>query len=150
MKKQIDKNVTEMMASFEQVCRSRGLKFTHQRQMIFRAMVEQTDHPTTEEVYNRVRKDLSTISLDTVYRTIATFEEYGLVKRVLHLDNKTRFDININVHHHLVCTQCNKIEDFYWPDFDRMQLPREISGWGEVDMKQVVINGLCSTCKNNN
>ena len=139
--------IARMMDSFEKVCKSKGLRLTHQRTEIFRALLKHTNHPTIEDVFNQVRKHLKTISLDTVYRTIATFEEYGLIKRVHHIDNATRFDINISNHHHLVCSKCGKIEDFYWPDFERMKPPKTISHWGRIEVKQVVISGLCASCK---
>lgn len=140
-------NIPQMMNRFEELCRKKGLRITHQRTEIFRALATHAEHPTTEEIFNRVRKQLKTISLDTVYRTIATFEEYGLVQRVHHIDNATHFDTNISNHHHLVCTKCKRIEDFYWPDFDRMKPPKSIAHWGEVEEKQVVINALCSNCR---
>ena len=141
------KKTAKMMDNFEKVCKSKGLRLTHQRTEIFRALLKNSNHPTTENIFNQVRKHLKTISLDTVYRTIATFEEYGLIKRVHHIDNATRLDINISNHHHLVCSKCNKIEDFYWPDFDLMKPPNAISHWGRIDVKHVVISGLCSDCK---
>ena len=140
-------DITELMNGFEQVCRSKGLRLTHQRSEIFYDLARYAGHPTAENVYNSVRKRLKTISLDTVYRTIATFEEYGLIKRVPFVGNTTRYDINLSVHHHLVCTRCKTIDDFYWPDFDRMSLPKTIGDWGKIDHKYVVINGLCSQCK---
>ncbi len=139
--------ISDKMDGFEKVCKARGLRITHQRTEIFKALLKHSDHPTTEDVFNQVRKHLKTISLDTVYRTIATFEEYGLVRRVYHIDNATRFDVNISNHHHLVCTKCHKIEDFYWPDFDEMKLPKSISHWSNTDIKHVVINGVCSNCR---
>jgi len=139
--------LTEMMDRFEKNLKARGLRITHQRTEIFKALMEHANHPTTEEVFDQVRKHLKSISLDTVYRTIATFEEYGLIKRIHHFDNATRFDINISNHHHLVCRKCNKIEDFYWPAFDQMKPPKSISHWSLVDARQVVINGLCSDCR---
>lgn len=139
-------NIAQMMDAFEEVCRSKGLKITHQRTEIFRALIQNPNHPTTEDIFNQVRKRLKTISLDTVYRTVGTFAKYGLIQRVHHIDNATRIDHNLLRHHHLVCSRCNKIEDFYWPDFDRMRLPTSVSNWGEVGVKHVVIDGLCSSC----
>ncbi len=141
------KDISRMMEDFERVCKAKGLRITHQRTEIFRALVKYTNHPTTGNVFDLVRKHLKTISIDTVYRTIATFEEYGLIKRIHHINNATRFDINISNHHHLVCSKCHKIEDFYWPDFDKMKPPKSVSDWGRVEVKHVVINGLCSECK---
>ena len=141
------KDVSELMEGFEQVCRIKGLRVTHQRQEIFAEFARFNGHPTAENIFNRVRKRLTTISLDTVYRTIATFEEYGLVKRVQILDNLARFDINLKIHHHLVCSRCKKIEDFYWPDFDRLSLPGSVNEWGDIEQKHVEIRGLCRNCK---
>lgn len=139
--------ITDLMENFEQVCRSKGLRITHQRSEIFYELAKYLGHPTAENVFSRLRKRLKTISFDTVYRTIATFEKNGLIRRVQFLDNSARFEINLSVHHHLVCTQCKKIEDFYWHDFDQLKLPKSINDWGKVDLKHVVVNGLCSQCK---
>ncbi len=139
-------NSPSMLEGFERACKAKGLRITHQRIEIFKVLLQHTNHPTTDEVFSQVRKHLKTISLDTVYRTIATFEEYGLIKRVHHIDNASRFDINLSAHHHLVCSCCDKIEDFYWPDFDAMKPPKSITGWREIGFKRVVIDGLCSSC----
>jgi Fur family peroxide stress response transcriptional regulator len=140
-------DISLMMESFERVCRAKGLRITHQRIEIFKALLKHTNHPTIEDVFDRVRRHLKTISLDTVYRTISTFEEYGLIRRVHHVDSATRLDVNISDHHHLVCKKCNEIEDFYWPDFDRLKPPKSISHWDQIEFKHVVMSGLCSNCK---
>lgn len=134
------------MEDFERVCKAKGLRITHQRTEIFKALIRYSDHPTTEDIFNQVRRRLKTISLDTVYRTIGIFEKYGLINKVPQIDNATRYDHNLSSHHHLVCSRCHKIEDFYWPEFDRMKPPISVSGWGKIDVKHVVIDGLCSSC----
>ena len=139
-----------MMEDFEKTCKAKGLRITHQRTEIFKALIQHSDHPTTEDIFNQVRRHLKTISLDTVYRTIGIFEKYNLIKKVPHIDNTTRYDHNLANHHHLVCSKCHKIEDFYWPEFDRMKPPTSVSGWGKVDVKHVVIDGLCSSCSKKN
>jgi len=142
-----ENDIPNLMGGFEKVCKAKGLRITHQRTEIYKELSKYPDHPTIEGVFNRVRKRLKTISLDTVYRTISTFEEYGLIKKVYHVDNATRFDINVSNHHHLVCSRCHKIEDFYWPEFDRIKPPESVSHWARIEIKQVIINGLCSSCK---
>ncbi|MBD3169343.1 MAG: transcriptional repressor [candidate division Zixibacteria bacterium] len=139
-------SVSELMKGFERVCRAKGLRITHQRTEIFHELAKFHGHPTAENVFKKVRKKLRTISLDTVYRTILTFENNGLIKRVQILDNVARFDINLKVHHHLICTRCKKIEDFMWPDFDNMELPADARGWPKIHSKHVEVRGLCSSC----
>ncbi len=110
-------------------------------------MAKYPGHPTAENVFGRVRKRLKTISLDTVYRTIALFEKNGLVRRVQMLDNSARFDTNLSIHHHLICTRCKSIEDFYWPDFDQMRLPSSAIRWGDIYSRHIEVRGLCKNCK---
>ncbi len=141
---QIDE--AQMLDDFERICRTNGLRVTQQRIEIFKALLRQANHPTVEDVYAQVRKRLKTISLDTVYRTIATFVEHDLVQRVHHIDNATRLDINTAGHHHLVCSRCKRIEDFYWPDFDRLKPPKSIAHWNRTQIKHVVISGVCASC----
>jgi Fur family peroxide stress response transcriptional regulator len=57
-----------------------GLKFTHQRYLVYRAMVATKDHPSAETVWKRVRAEAPSISLDTVYRTLAALEQRDLVR----------------------------------------------------------------------
>ena len=127
--------------------KDRGLRLTHQRLEILRELSADTGHPSAEDIYTRVVKRIPTISLDTVYRTIATFEESGVVSRVQVLDDRGRFDSNMSVHHHMVCTRCKKIEDFYWPAFDNMDVPGDLGSWGEVASKHVELRGLCKDCR---
>ncbi|MBD3234977.1 MAG: transcriptional repressor [candidate division Zixibacteria bacterium] len=135
------------MDRFESLCKTKGLRMTHQRIEVFRELAKYPGHPTVEAVFKKVRRKIKTISLDTVYRTITTFEDLGFIKRIHILDNSARYDTNLTAHHHLICTNCKAIKDFYWPEFDKMKPHKAISGWGRVDIKHVVISGLCSNCK---
>ena len=142
--------VSEQLEHFEQACRSRGLRVTQQRLEVFRELTRMEEHPSVEDIFMRVRRRLRTISLDTVYRTLGTFEEYGLAYRVQGVDSKARFDTNFSRHHHLVCEKCQKIEDFFWPDFDQMSPPGETRQWGKVDTRHAVLRGICSDCQKKN
>lgn len=136
---------SELIESFKSICRQAGLKVTHQRLEIFRALAAAKDHPTVEEVYERVRAKVPTMALDTVYRTLATLEKSGVLTRI-NLDPRNRYDPNKAIHHHLICTECHRIEDFYWPTFDQMKVPSRKPGWGSIRSKQVEVRGVCSAC----
>lgn len=131
---------------FKERCKSAGLKVTHQRLEIFCGMMYMKTHPSAEEVYQEIKPILPALSLDTVYRTLATFEEHGIIRRVHTLDGKGRFDANLEPHHHLVCEKCKSIRDFYHPAFDTIPLPEEASGWGEIGTQQVKVIGICNPC----
>jgi len=69
----------ELIERFENACRDRKLKITQQRLEVFRELARYPGHPTADDIYGRVRRRLKTISLDTVYRTIGTFEKHVLI-----------------------------------------------------------------------
>ena len=130
----------------EELLRSRGVRVTHQRLEILRELVSSDGHPSAEQVHESVVARLPAISLDTVYRTIALFEEMGLIRRVEVLDDRGRFDANLEPHHHLVCVRCKRIEDIHWPEFDRLLPPPETESWGRVSSRHVEFRGLCREC----
>ena len=128
------------------ICRGLGLKLTHQRLEILRELAIAKDHPSAEDIYKRVKPKIPPISFDTVYRTLALFERSGVIARVHHLDDRTRYDPNTSKHHHMVCIKCKKIQDFTWPALDGMQIPAETEGWGKIQGKYLELRGICREC----
>src|SRR5579859_3166345 len=96
-----------------QLFRARGLKLTPQRECIIDVLWGALDHPSAEAVYAQARSRMPTMSLKTVYQTLNDLAQMGEVQ---HLDLGTgasRFDPNVDVHHHLVCAHCGKVRDLY-------------------------------------
>ena len=141
-----DSTLQEKLKQFELTCKSKNIKITHQRREIFLLMASSKNHPSVEEIYKSIKIALPMISLDTVYRTLTTFEKAGIISRVHALDDRVRFDANLKIHHHLICTNCRGIVDFYWPAFDSIKLPPETNEWGAIQVKQVEIRGICTKC----
>lgn len=139
-------DLSVMMAEFENACRKADLKVTHQRLEIYRELARAKDHPSAEMLYNRIIKRLPTISLDTVYRTLATFEKHRLITRVQTVESQARFEAETVKHHHAVCTQCGTITDFTWESFDEAQVPEEVTGWGKVVKRNATLEGICNKC----
>jgi Fur family peroxide stress response transcriptional regulator len=139
-------DVQNKMREFQKICRSNGLKLTHQRIQIFSELASSSEHPSAESIYKRLVSRYPSLSLDTVYRTLFTFEKLRIISKVQALDDRARFDGNPLPHHHMVCTKCKNIIDFYWPAFDDMQLPHETKKWGRVKSIQVELRGVCDSC----
>ena len=70
-----------MAETIEQKCLAKGVKLTVQRRVIAQVMSESTDHPDVDELYQRVSKLDSKISIATVYRTVKLFEESGILTK---------------------------------------------------------------------
>lgn len=143
----IDRNeLVQRKERFTEICRRKGLKITPQRFEIYRELASSTAHPSAEEIHRRIRKRMPTVSLDTVYRTLTTFKENGLVSRVEVFDDPARFDANIDHHHHFICTECRKVIDIDWPEFDTLKLPEEAGKLGRVNRPHAELHGICSEC----
>jgi Fur family transcriptional regulator, peroxide stress response regulator len=139
-------SIHEKLRDFEDACRRANLKITHQRLEIFRELAKAIDHPSAETLYKRLQEKLPTLSLDTVYRTLATFEDNGLISRVETVKSQARFEAEMSEHHHLICSKCGKITDFEWTSFRGVDLPDEISHWGSINKKNVILRGICNQC----
>jgi Fur family peroxide stress response transcriptional regulator len=139
-------DILKMMDDFSAACRKAGLKLTHQRYKVYLELLRSSDHPAAEALHKRLLLKIPTISLDTVYRTLATFEQHGLISRVQTVESHARFEARLKHHHHLICSVCNEIKDFQWEHFERSTLPEDLREWGTVSNKQVVVYGVCSKC----
>jgi Fur family transcriptional regulator, stress-responsive regulator len=127
--------------------RSNGRKVTAQRQCIFRALQDDVTHPSADVVYARVRGEMETISLKTVYQTLNELASLGEVDALDLGTGTTRFDPNVETaHHHLVCSGCGKVRDLH-ADFSYLTVPSGADAGFEVGAAEVVFRGTCSDCR---
>ena len=138
--------VERRMQGFRDACARAGVRITPQRVEIFQEVARTEEHPDAETVLRRVRKRLTNVSLDTVYRTLGLLEELGLLSKVDVLCDRARFDANREQHHHFVCTQCGAVRDFVRPEWDHCAVPEEVKTMGEVMSMHVQLRGLCAAC----
>ena len=140
-------NQHKELAFFYQQCRTHALKVTPKRVLIYEELIRSTDHPSPEMLFNRVQAKSPEISLDTVYRTVATFHEIGLVDIVEGFSLTKRFDPNQSNHHHARCTQCQLILDFENRQYDQLKIPAAIRKDFDIRRVRVTIEGLCKKCQ---
>ena len=131
---------------FEAACRRAGLKVTQQRPEIFREVAGSLEHPDAEAVSRAIRARLPTVSLDTVYRTLALLGDLGLVIPLGPRRQSVRFDANLARHHHYVCVRCGLTRDFSSSALDGVRVPGAARDLGRVLAMQVEVRGLCATC----
>jgi Fur family transcriptional regulator, peroxide stress response regulator len=142
--------IERRMRRFTKTCQAHGLKLTHQRMEVFRELAGADDHPDAETIYRGVSRRVPAISRDTVYRTLATLEERGLVRKAEILASKGRYDANMDRHHHFVCTECGLVRDFYSETLDELPLPKSVKTLGHVESAHVQLRGICSKCARGN
>ena len=123
-----------------------GLKITPQRTAIVQELLKAKDHPTADDIYQRIVKKMPNISFDTVNRTLLTFSKIGITKVVEGYGQAKRYDPDLGIHHHFRCIRCGRIIDFHNRDYDNIAVPAEISKRFTVTSKKVVLEGLCGKC----
>lgn len=139
--------IEQRMQHFEEVLRGEGIKVTHQRLEIYREIAQTEDHPDAEQVFQRVRERVPTVSLDTVYRTLWLLADLDLITTLGTTRERTRFDANLSEHHHFVCTQCGLTRDFYSKELDELQLPDSLGDFATAMTTHVEVRGVCLKCR---
>lgn len=132
---------------FKEKCRENNLRLTPQRLAVYRALLRSKDHPSADVVFRRLRHSFPNISLDTVNRTLLTFQKIGLANTVEGSGVPKRFDATLAKHHHFRCVGCNLIVDIYCESFDAIHVPEEIRGQCTVMSKTVHLEGHCDKCR---
>jgi Fur family peroxide stress response transcriptional regulator len=90
----------------------KGLKVTPQRIAILEAIIKLRNHPTAENIIEFIRKNHPNISLATVYKVLDAFVDKELINRVKTEKDIMRYDAIMESHHHIYCSDSDRIEDY--------------------------------------
>ncbi|HNZ60142.1 MAG: ferric uptake regulator [Candidatus Methanofastidiosum methylothiophilum] len=122
------------------------IKYTNQRVEILNFLQNNYSHPTVEDVYEGVRKKLTRISKATVYQNLKFLASKGLIQEV-NIKGVSRFEPNINPHHHIICKNCGAIVDFESKELTEFSL-QLIKNMKEFDIESTNTNffGICNKC----
>lgn len=105
-------NTSDKIVTAEQLLLSRGVKPTPQRVVIADYLLQTDSHPTADEVLSAVSEALPVaLSRATVYNTLNTLKEAGVIREVLTEPGRVRYDANVSHHHHFVDVNTGKIVD---------------------------------------
>ena len=123
--------------------RQAGLKATPQRLAVLRALAGDQTHPTAQDLYERLSTAFPSLSVATVYNTLAALTRVQRC-RPLGLGGPVRFDPNVVPHDHAVCERCGSIRDVPLP----LPLAPPIAGAAGFRVERVerIYRGLCAEC----
>jgi len=132
-----------MSENIEEKCVAKGVKLTDQRRIIVKVLSEskenygESDHPDVDELYNRVSKVDSRISIATVYRTVKILEEAGILVKHDFKAGKARYEQLRESHHdHLIDVKTGEIIEFVDEEIEKLQKKvAEKYGYQLVDHK---------------
>jgi Fur family peroxide stress response transcriptional regulator len=93
------------------VLESAGWRYTGQRAAVYDCLCAAPNHPTAEEIYAVVRRQLPKISLATVYKALEALVACRLAAKLSTADGPCRYDCRTDDHYHLHCLKTQRIED---------------------------------------
>ncbi|WP_437977272.1 transcriptional repressor [Sorangium sp. So ce295] len=142
------------IASMLACVRASGLKLTPQRLAIVRELAADPTHPTAQELFERLRPALPTMSFATVYNTLDALASAGLCAALSLSPGASRFDPNMAAHHHAVCDRCGLVRDVPCeppdPSAERSDeiapAPLAAAPGFEVRAVERIYRGLCAAC----
>jgi Fe2+ or Zn2+ uptake regulation protein len=126
--------------------RRAGLRKTRQREVILGIVRSNCDHPTADWVYQKAREIIPDISLATVYRTLRTLKEKGLIHEFSGGPSPSRYDGTVHDHEHIRCVRCGVVVDVNVPEVaELLDLVAQRSEF-RVSIFPLVFHGLCRAC----
>ena len=116
-----------------------GIQPSAQRVAIARYVLATDEHPSADQVWDRVRRDVPVVSRATVYNSLNLFVNKGLLRELVLAEGKVVFDPNVERHHHFIDDRTGRIHDVPW-DALSVSDTNALPGF-EVREYQVVLRG---------
>ena len=120
---------------------------TAQRLAVLRA-VQSNPHAAADDVVDVVRRDIGSISRQSVYDTLNSLSERGLLRRIQPMGSPARYEDRVaDNHHHLICRRCNKVVDVDCAVGERPCLTASDAQGFAIDEAEVIYWGVCPECQ---
>ena len=88
-----------------------NIRLTHQRLKVLEYLSNSKSHPTVEQIYNALKKEVPSLSKTTIYNTLNYLADLKLIGVLAIDDNEAHFDAVTKMHGHFKCDVCSKIYD---------------------------------------
>ncbi|MDX9889062.1 MAG: Fur family transcriptional regulator [Anaerovoracaceae bacterium] len=139
-----------MKVSYERVrtyLKDHNVNPSFNRVKIMEYLIDQKNHPTADQIYKELKKDLPTLSKATIYNSINAFAGAGLVKTIMGEGKEAHYDAVVDPHGHFLCEICQGCFDFDISN-ERFEF-EEIEGFA-INEKEVYLRGICKKCLEDN
>ena len=127
----------------------RAVRYSKKREAILAALQGTNCHPSAEWLYRQLKPRHPDLSLGTVYRNLAFFQERGMVQSVGVVQGQERFDAIVAPHSHFVCESCGTVLDLpgICPEGELEQAVSRQYGV-VVERRELIFFGRCPECVN--
>ncbi len=125
------------------ILKEHGISVSNQRVKILEYLIGNKDHPTADNIYNDLKKQVPVISKATVYNTLNLLVDKGILSKMTADKFETRYDTVVEPHGHFVCSKCNRIFNFPYQYSNEYE---DLEGF-KVYTAEIVLKGICKECK---
>ena len=95
---------------------------TGQRRLIIKVLEDSSDHPDVETLFDRANKIDNKVSIATVYRTVKTLINAGILEKLEFNDGRSRFEDAVRKHHdHLIDLDTGNVIEFFDEEIEYMK-----------------------------
>lgn len=129
-----------MNANVVDTLRDRGISPSAQRVAVAEYVLRTAEHPSADQVWERVKATFPILSRATVYNTLNLFVSKGLLRELILAEGKVVYDPNVGDHHHFIDETTGRIHDIPW-DAVRVSGLESLDETLQVDRYQVVVHG---------
>lgn len=131
--------------SIVQGLKEQGLKLTPQRRVIVDILTKDKSHPSASAIFQAARQIHPSISLSTVYATLALLKNCRLIRELEFDGMDNRYDMDTDNHINLICLRCGRIEDYTNPAPVLPEVVQQQTGF-KVHDSRLEFYGVCSSC----
>jgi Fur family transcriptional regulator, peroxide stress response regulator len=119
---------------------------SRQREMLYETILSGAAHPTAQDVYEHLKKDIPTLSLGNVYRNIAILLEEGRIRGEDFGGGTVRYDAGAEAHYHFVCKSCGNVGDFSMPVLTNLTETARRFTSHRIHGHTLRFHGVCASC----
>ena len=130
--------------------KEKTLRTTRQRMVILEELRRHNNHPSADELYERVRRQLPRISLGTVYRNLEVLSQLGEIQKLELSGSLKRYDGVCGKHYHIRCVQCDRVEDAPVAPLNQIEDELYATTVYEIIGHNLEFTGLCPECTKKN
>lgn len=125
-------------------------RMTRQRSVILDTLMRMHSHPTADELYAVVRRQLPSVSLGTIYRNLDVLSRSGQVRKLDTGGSMARFDAELEPHHHVRCGACGRVDDVAITQETPLARPERSMHGFTITGYRIEYDGFCPDCRNGN
>lgn len=136
--------------NIKNIIKNKGYKCTPARIHILQVFFENKTPLDAEKIYKILSKKKETRDINeaTIYRTVSSFAEKEILKRIDLRKDSVHFELNNDHHHHIVCTKCNLIESFYDCKMEKLleRIVENSPKFKNIKEHSFELFGVCKDC----